>query len=270
MFVAFLFGALIMTSMTSCYRVAPDADEEAVLIQKPWFFGHGGVIDQPVSAGLSWAWWTTNAEYFKITPQRYDEKFDDIFSNDNTPLDFNSYINIQILEGKSPILLKNYGVDWYKNNIQVPYRNYTREEVSKYSPFDLISNREILNRIDSIVMSKMNLLLVELSKEKEFPVGIRSVVTGAASPNEGQKEEMNKTAQMIQAKATQNREEEMHKAREQAEIARAKADRAYMDAMKLTSEQFIQLKQIEMISSKDDAHLNVIIGADAVPMFNVH
>jgi len=74
---------------------------------------------------------------------------------------------------------------------------------------------------------------------------------------------------MIQAKATQNREEEMHNAREQAEIARAKADRAYMDAMHLTSDQFIQLKQIEMISEKDDAHLNVIIGADAVPMFNV-
>lgn len=254
--------------MTSC-AVTPDADEEAVLIRKPWIFGHGGIREEAVPTGLKWVAWTTSAEYFKIIPVRYDEQFDDIYSDDRTPLDFNSYINIQIKKGKSPILLENYGTDWYKNNIQVPYRNYTREEVSKYSPFDLISNREVLNKIDSVVKSKMDALIGSLSAEKEFPIEIKSVLTGAASPNEGQKEEMEKTAQMIQAKTTQNREEEMHQAREKAEIARAKADKAYMNSIGLTPAQFIELQYIQMIEGKKDANVNVLIGGSAVPTMTV-
>ena len=268
---AVLFLAVI--GMTSCHGVRPDADEEGVLIYKPWFFGRGGVDPVPVTTGCTWCVWTTTSEIFKITPQRYDEKFDDIFSNDNTPLDFNSYINIQIEKGKTPILLENYGLDWYVNNIQVPYRKYTREEVSKYSPFDLISNREVLSRIDSVVMKKMEELLKTLSAANEFPIIIKSVVTGAASPNEGQKEEMNRTAQMIQAKTTQEREKEMHHAREKSEQARAQADKAYMNAMGLSSERFIQFQiqkeYIDMLKSKNGANLNILMGTDAVPMFKM-
>ena len=54
---SFIFASLIMTimlSLTSCHGVRPDADEEAVLIKKPWFFGHGGVDEVPVETGLTW------------------------------------------------------------------------------------------------------------------------------------------------------------------------------------------------------------------------
>ena len=263
-----LISCVFVSLMASC-TVTPGADEEAVLVRQPLIWGHGGICDEAVPTGLKWKAWTTHVEYFKIVPIRYDEQFDDIYSDDRTPLDFNSYIRIQIEKGKSPILLGNYGTDWYKNNIQVPYRNYTREEVSKYSPFDLISNREVLNKIDSVVKYKMDALVAGLSAEKEFPIKIESVITGAASPNEGQKEEMEKTAQMIQAKTTQNREEEMHQAREKSEIARAKADKAYMNALGLTPAQFIELQYIQMIEGKKDANVDVIIGGTALPTMNV-
>ena len=47
----YLFLSLIcsVTMMTSCHGVRPNADEEAVLIKKPWFFGHGGVEDTTVT-----------------------------------------------------------------------------------------------------------------------------------------------------------------------------------------------------------------------------
>ena len=35
------------------YNIA-DADEETVLVKKPWFFGHGGVDNDPVQSGLTW------------------------------------------------------------------------------------------------------------------------------------------------------------------------------------------------------------------------
>ena len=40
---AFIMALVFISTLTSCHGVRPDADEEAVLIKKPWFFGHGGV-----------------------------------------------------------------------------------------------------------------------------------------------------------------------------------------------------------------------------------
>ena len=58
---------------------------------------------------------------------------------------------------------------------------------------------------------------------------------------------MNKTAKAVQAKQTQEREQEMQMAREKAERQRAIADKAYMNEMKLAPGQFIQLKAWDSI-----------------------
>ena len=137
----YLIALFIGMVFTSCHGVRPDADEESVLIHKPWFFGYGGVDEDPVKTGCEWCWWSTSSETFKITPVKYEEKLDDIISNENTPLDFNTIITLQIQKGKTPVLLENYGVRWYENNIKDIYNNSTRHYVSMYSPFDLTSNR---------------------------------------------------------------------------------------------------------------------------------
>lgn len=264
-----IFMAIIATFVvSSCHGVRPDADEEAVLIKKPWFFGSGGIEENPVTTGCTWCVWTTSSETFKITPQRYDEAFDDIFSNDNTPLDFNTYINIQVEKGKTPILLKNYGVDWYKTNIQVFYRNKTREYVSMYNPFDLISNREVLNKIDSALIMDVRKHVQNLSKNKELPITILSITTGAAKPNKEQLTEMNRTAQLIQQKRSEEQKVLAEQARAESEKQRAIADKAYMNSMALSPDQFIQLKYIEMIANKDGANIDVMVGP-ATSMWNV-
>lgn len=259
-----LIAFIASISMTSCHSVEADADEEAVLIYKPWIFGHGGVDEIPVSTGLVWCVPSTDYVKFKITPQRYDIEFDDIMSNDNTPLDYATYITLQIIPGKSSILMKNYGYDWFNNNIEAVYRNFVREEISKYSPFDLMSNREICTQIDQSVKTKLDNHIAALSKNKEFPVICREVITGRAKPNKQQLDEMNKTAAAIQAKQTQERNEEMQKAREKAETARAQADKAYMREMNLTPDQFITLKIVE----KSNPNIDVVMGGSN-PIWNV-
>ena len=49
--IIYLFMSVIClcATLTSCHGVMPDADEEAVLIKKPWFFGHGGVEEEPAN-----------------------------------------------------------------------------------------------------------------------------------------------------------------------------------------------------------------------------
>ena len=62
-----LFVLFAIFALTSCHCVSPDADEESVLIYKPWFFGHGGIDEDPVQTGLTWCWWSTHSETFKIS-----------------------------------------------------------------------------------------------------------------------------------------------------------------------------------------------------------
>ncbi len=266
----YAIGALAMAAtFNSCTVATPDADQEGVWVKKPWFLGHGGVDETPASTGLSYGAFSSEVIYFTITPVRYDEQFDDIFSNDNTPLDFNTYINIQIEPGKSPILLKNYGENWYIHNIQVYYRNKTREYVSMYSPFDLISNREVLNKIDAQLIADMRNYVASLSKEKEFPIVIKSVTTGAARPNKDQLSEMNRTASYIQAKRSEEQKTIAEKARAESERQRAIADKAYMAEMNLSADQYIQLKAWEIIEKKNGANIDVLFDGSANKMWNV-
>ena len=266
----FTIAFLAMFVMTSCYGVSPDADEEAVLIYKPWFMGHGGVGEKPVTSGLSWEWFSTNSETFKIVPYKHQVDMDDLFSDDNTPLDFHTVIITQIVKGKSPILLQNYGKDWFMTNLYNYYCNLVRDHISQHSPFDLMSNRAILNEIDAKVLKRMQEYVAELSKEKEFPIIIRQVTIGKALPNEEQLNEMNKTAKAVQAKQTQEREAEVQLAREKAERQRAKADKAYREEMGLSTSDFISLKWIETIAEKKDASIDVMVGANGTtPMWNI-
>lgn len=115
----FCIAILGMSALTSCHSVSPDADEEAVIVKKPWFIGHGGVEQQAVQTGLTWCWWSTSGYYFKIVPVRHEITLDDLFSDDNTPLDFHTVIITQIEQGKSPILLQNYGEKWFDNTLLI-------------------------------------------------------------------------------------------------------------------------------------------------------
>lgn len=261
--------AFIAIAMTSCHGVRPGADEEAVLIDKPWIWGHGGVDMNPVGTGLKWVWVTTSAETFKIVPFKHQVNMDDLFSDDNTPLDFHTIVITQIQKGKTPVLLQNYGKDWFNTNIYNYYCNLVRDHISQHSPFDLMSNRAVLNDIDTKVLKQMQEFVANLSKEKEFPVTIKQITIGKAIPNEQQLEEMNKTAKAVQAKQTQERQAEVELAREKAERQRARADKAYREELGLSTQDFISLKWIETIAAKNGANIDVLVGGNATNMWNV-
>ena len=266
-FITFLACAIFSVALfTSCHGVSPEADEEAVLIDYPWFFGHGGVQEKPVESGLTWCWWTTSSEKFKVVPVKHQVDMNDLFSDDNTPLDFHTIIITQIEKGKTPILLQNYGKDWFNTNLYNYYCNLVRDHISQHSPFDLMSNRAILNDIDTKVLKQMQDYVSNLSKEKEFPIIIKQVTIGKAIPNKEQLAEMNNTAKAVQAKQTQERQAEVEAAREKAERQRAKADKAYREELGLTIPQFIELRKWEVIEKKKGANIDVVVGGNNAAM----
>ena len=268
----FVFSALCACMMlASCTVVAPEAGEEGVKVHKPWVFGSGGVDMTPVETGLQYTWLSTDYVIVNMLPQAYDEDLDDATSNDNTLLDFNTQIQLQVKDNMSPVLVKNYGVNWYNSVIKEVYRNTVRGYISKYGPFDLMSNREVLDSINLFVKNDIqNYIKVLSSKQGELPIDVVNVVVGRAIPNERQKAEMDATAAATQAKRTEESRRDMLVAREAAERQRAIADKAYQEELGLTTDQFIQLRAWEIIKDKNGANIDVLFNADGTnKMWNV-
>ena len=266
-----LYFLLVGVIFASCTSVTPDYGQEAVLIHKPWIFGHGGVDATPVETGLAYTWPSTDYVIVNMLPQKYDETLDDVTSNDNTLLDFNTQIQLQVKDNKSAVLVANYGLNWYDNVVRERYRNTVRNYISKYGPFDLMSNREVLDSINQMVKDDIIAHIALVSeKSGELPVDVIDVLVGRAIPNDKQKEEMNLTAAATQAKRTEESRREMLIAKEAAERQRAIADNAYQMELGLTTDQFIQLRAWDIISQKEGANIDVMFNADGTnKMWNI-
>lgn len=270
-FSIFVMSLVLVLGFSSCTSVTPDAGQEAVKVHKPWFFGTGGVDMIPVETGLEYTWLSTDYVIVGMLPTKYDEKLDDVTSNDNTLLDFNTQIQLQVQDNKSPVLIKNYGENWYMNVIQEVYRNTVRNYISKFGPFDLMSNREVLDSINVAVKKDMENHIATLTKKSgELPITVVNVLVGRAIPNDMQKAEMNRTAAATQAKRTEESRKEMLEAKEAAERQRAIADKAYQEELGLSTDQFIQLRAWEIIEKKQGANIDVMFNADRTnTMWNI-
>src|SRR5215831_14029707 len=69
--------------LAGCHSVTTAPGEEQVIIDNPWFIGHGGVRDETQRPGLSWYWWTTTSITVTLTPIKYDEPLDHLSTADN-------------------------------------------------------------------------------------------------------------------------------------------------------------------------------------------
>jgi regulator of protease activity HflC (stomatin/prohibitin superfamily) len=271
-----LFGAffgfltIFAIAITSCSRVTPNGDEEAVLIMKPLFFGHGGVSEKPVAAGSEWISPTTDYVMFKITPETYTILFDDMMTDDNTPVDFSAYLKVQIQKGKTPILYEKFGEKWFENSISPTYRALVRDKASSYKMFDLTSNREVLINIETQVYEQM----ASYCKKLNLPVDIQQVTIGAVTPPNEVLEETRRTAAQNQSILTQRARAESELARKQAEINKAIADLAYKSQMNMTIQEYLQLRNLEIEKEKvelvrDKQNVSIIMGQGINPMYNV-
>lgn len=268
-----LLAALMMFS--SCSLATVDGDEEGVFIKKPIMFGPKGVQELALTEGSEWKVFSTDFVTYKKIPVKYTEVFDDVFCDDNTPLDLSAHITLKIIDGKSPILHKNYGPEWYDNNVKENFREIVRNFISTYNMYTLVSDREVYDQVKVDITEKMNDYFAKLNNIAEFPIRIVNVVVDKAKPNDMVLEELNKTAAMAQQKITQQRQQEMEDERAITETKRAIADKAYMQAMNLSPDAFIRLRyaeieleKVEMIKNKSNVNIDVLLG-NSTQMWNI-
>lgn len=275
-FVCLVFFAFFMLNVTN--RVQVEAGYEAVLIDKPFFtiFGGGGVRSEPHVTGSKWLFFTTDAIMYDTRPKQETESFDDVkdgtITIDNIPIDFNAYIKVRPIAGKTPKLHSSFGPDWYKQNLKELFRTSVRDEVAK-TPMTALTTRQlnkegkdILGEIQRVVLGEMR----EFVKAKGIDVEVMEVIVGKATPPGKVLEALAETASQQQRAKTEDERRKAEINRKGAEIERASADNAYRNSIGFTPEQFLKLevakKQVEAVEKCGaKANCTAIIGELAVP-----
>ncbi|MEO5955851.1 MAG: SPFH domain-containing protein [Nitrospiraceae bacterium] len=257
-----IVGALSMV-LASVGCVAIEAGHEGVLVEQPFFFGHGGVDPVPAKTGRVNVALTTRVIDVDIRPIQYSEHFD-IISAENAPVSFDAFLIANVIEGRSPELISKYGPNWYANNAKEAFRTFVREEVQRYPLFQLTTDPTTRQKLQDAIAKEVQTKLIE---KQGIPVRLNRVVVGSILPPKGVVEQTTQTIIQEQRKITMVEFQKAEESREKAERQRGIADRAYRESLGLTAVEFVDLRRIEVqkeIVQHSPAALTVIMGLERV------
>ena len=162
--------ALALT-LTACSRFAPDAGHEIVLVKKPWFFGHGGVDPDPVKAGLSYGAISTEGVDVDMQPQKFEADMPDTMTSDGVPISFHAIMMLQVVD--SVALVKNFGPNWYENNLEQPFATMVRQAVRKRGMNETAIKTTALDDIDAEIRQA----LIDFIKDKAIPIKLVTAIS---------------------------------------------------------------------------------------------
>lgn len=233
---------LVVLALT-VHRVVTEPGTETVLVDKPWFFGHGGVRDETQKPGAGWYWRTTDSYAVTLTPLKYDEPLDHLATADNNFINYASYL---VLQWKDPAyLVKNFGYErWYENNLKEQYRTIVRDVTKKYQMTQIMTDPPTLAAIEKEIADQFRHHI----ETTGLHVRLVNVNMGKALPDAPVIAEMNNTAAQQQRRKTEMQRKLAEDSRLQAEQSRAAADNAYRESMRLDAAQFVQLEAIKRYS----------------------
>lgn len=258
----------ILPMLAGCSLVSADAGHQAVLVEKPYLFGHGGIASEPVATGTTLVALSTDAIDVNMQPVQYELKANDFMSSDGIPLDFDAVVRLQVTD--SVALIKGFGPNWYTVNVEREFSNLLRQEVRKHTMNETAISTDKIDDIDQQVGKG----LADYLKLHNLPVILADggVTVGRAMPPDAIKHQRIDTAQQEQRVLTEAQRKLAEDAREQAEASRAKADNAYRNAMDLSPDQFLKLENIKMedhICTQGGSHCTVILnGSNSTPILD--
>ena len=253
-------GALLF--MSGCAAI--DAGFEGVLVEQPFFFGHGGIDATPSKTGRVWTAPTTRVIDVDVRPLQYSEHFD-IISAENAPVSFDAFMIANVVEGRSPELIGRYGTSYrYQNNVKEAFRTFVREEVNGLPLFQLTTDPTTRTKLQDAIAREVQSKLID---KQNMPIRLNRVVVGSILPPKGVVEQTTQTIVQEQRKITMVEFQKAEEAREKAEKQRGIADRAYRESLGLTAPEFVDLRRVEVqkeIVQHSPSALTVIMGLERV------
>ncbi len=253
--------------LMACSFKSPNAGHEIVLIEKPIIFGHGGVDSDPVKTGLTITAWTTQGVDVSMQPMKFDTELPDTMTSDGVPITFHAIMVVQVTNSVS--LIKNFGPEWYGNNVEEQFKTMVRQAVRKRGMNETAISTTALDSIDAEIHDN----LMAFFKDKGLPVKLITMTVGKANPPDAIKHQRIDTAAQEQRIQTEKQTKLAEDQRKMAEQSRADADNAYRESMHLSPEQFIQLEAIKMqarvCGPEGKATCTFIQNGGATPVYNL-
>jgi regulator of protease activity HflC (stomatin/prohibitin superfamily) len=241
-----LLAILATAILTGCHLVSTEPGHETIIVDYPWFFGHGGIRAETQKQGASWYWFSTNSQLVALTPSKYDEPLDHLATGDNNFINYQSYI---VLQWHEPVYnAVNFGADpskWYVNNLKEQYRTIVRDVTKKYAMTAIMIDPPTLAKIESEVADQFRKHIATIG----LKVTLVNVNMGKALPDAPVINEMNNTAAQQQRRKTEDQRKLAEDARSKAEESRAFADNAYRKAIGLNVPEFIELERVKQYSA---------------------
>lgn len=235
-----MVAAVAVASVVACGSVSPGAGEEAVLIYKPVFFGHGGVDSTPIKTGRSWVAISTSHVTVNMQPKTYGIEFDDLMSKDGVPLSFHAMVRLQTTNSVG--LISKFGENWFDNNVAPEFAAQVRNAVKSHGMNETAISTSAIAEIDSAVAGGMSAYLEKIG----IPVRLLAITVGKANPPDAIKNQRIETATQEQRINTERQRKLAEDSRLAAEQSRASADNAYRNEMSLSPDQFLKLEEIKM------------------------
>src|SRR4051794_677708 len=188
---------LLSLILAGCSVYSPNAGHEIVLIEKPWFFGHGGVNSEPVKTGRTYAAVSTEGVDVYMQPQKFDTEMHDAMTSDGVPISFHAIVVLQVAD--SVALIKDFGPDWYRNNLEEQFKTMVRQAVRKRGMNETAISTTALDEIDAEIHDA----LLAFIKEKGLPVRLITMTVGRANPPDAIKSQRIETAAQEQRVQTE-------------------------------------------------------------------
>lgn len=232
---------VLLGMTTGCTRIETPPGYETVLMDKPWFVGHGGVREQTQAPGAGWYWISTSGTDIAVVPIKYSEPLEHLATNDNNFINYASYF---VLQWSDPAqMVKKFGPPehWYDNNLKEQYRTIVRDVTKQFQMTAIMTDPKTLQLIESRIAEQFSAHI----KKVGLHVKLLNVNMGKALPDEQVITEMNATAVQQQRIKTETQRKLAEDSRLQAERSRAAADNAYRESMRLDAAQFVQLESIK-------------------------
>jgi regulator of protease activity HflC (stomatin/prohibitin superfamily) len=238
--ISFAVIALFVLGIIGCHSYAPNAGHEVVLIEKPIFFGHGGVDSEPVRTGRAYAAISTDGVDVNMQPQKFETELPDTMTKDGVPITFHAIMVLKVTE--SVTLIRSFGPEWYANNLEEPFKTMVRQAVRKRGMNETAISTTALDDIDNEIHDQLTMFI----KQKGLPVELVTMTVGKANPPDSVKTQRIATATQEQRIQTEQQTKLAEDQRAAAETSRARADNAYREALGLSPQQFIQLETVKM------------------------
>jgi hypothetical protein len=243
-----LFTVLAICGLAGCTVASPNAGHEAVWMEKPIFFGHGGVDQTPVNAGREYGAITSDAIDVDMLPQRVDMEFDDMMTSSGVPVSFHVVATFKVTD---PVrLVSGFGADrtekgdwgFWMRNLDQPMSNAVRDAVKKRDMQEMAISQTAADAVGQ----EVNTAAVSIVQKLGIPIVFTAVNVGRVNPPDAIKNQRIETAAQEQRAITEQQTKLAEDQRKAAEQSRAAADNAYREAMQLSPDQFLQLERIKM------------------------